>query len=77
MRTKTTMIINKKLGRIGPKTKRMPYEEPIGRQEPYRVLKKHHQEELGRIRQRSSHKKQQSGEKTNTTTVKKNLAKKN
>ena len=29
MRTKTTMIINKKLGRRRPK--RMPYEEPIGR----------------------------------------------
>ena len=31
MRTKTTMIINKKLGRKRPK--RMPYEEPIGRDE--------------------------------------------
>jgi len=29
MRTKTTMIMNKKLGRKRPK--RMPYDEPIGR----------------------------------------------
>ena len=37
MRTKTTMIMNKKLGRRRPK--RMPYEETIGR-ERFGVLKK-------------------------------------
>ena len=68
MRTKTTMNYEQeagynKLGRRRPK--RMPYEEPIGRDriEPYGVLKNNHQEELGRKGQRNSQKKQHSGEK--------------
>ena len=56
------MIINKKLGRRRPK--RMPYEEPIGRdRSPYGVLTNNHQEELGRRGQRNSQKKQLSGKK--------------
>ena len=60
MRTKTTMITKKKLGRRRPK--RMPYEELIRRDEIYRVLKNNHQE-LGRKGQSNSQNKQQSGEK--------------
>ena len=54
------MITNKKLGR---RPKRMPYEEPVGRDEPYGVLKNNHQEELGRRGKRNSQEKQHSGEK--------------
>ena len=61
MRTKTTMIMNKKLGRRRPL--RMPYKEPIGRD---RSLKINHQEELGSRGQRNSQKKQHSGEKAHS-----------
>ena len=84
MRTKTTMIMNKKLGR---RPKRMPYEEPIGRDgtnwkrwEPYGVLKNNHQEELGRRGQRNSQKSSSQGRKVplkkNITTIKKEYCKK-
>ena len=39
MRTKTTMIMNKKLGRTRRRPKRMPYEEPIGRDRDLRSAK--------------------------------------
>ena len=67
MRTKTTMIMNKKLGRRRPK--RMPYEEPIRRDGALWSAKKKEktnkkqQEELGKKGQRNNQKKQHSGEK--------------
>ena len=61
MRTKTTTIMNKKLGKR--RTKRMTYEEPAEKTGALQSAKKHHQEELDRRGQSNSQKKQQSGEK--------------
>ena len=48
MRTNTTMITNKKLDRRGPK--RMPYEEPIGRDRRSTSAKKQPQRRTGQKR---------------------------
>ena len=48
MRTKATMIMNKKLGRRRPK--RMPYEEPIGRDRRSTSAKKQPQRRTGQKR---------------------------
>ena len=80
MRTKTTMITNKKLGRR-PKTKRMSYEEPIGRdRSPTECkktnTKKNWAEEAKETTRKSSTQGRNVPLKRNNTTMKKNLVKK-
>ena len=76
MRTKTTMITNKKLGRRRPK--RLPYEEPIRREgSPTEcsktTTKKNWAEEAKETARKSSSQGRKVPLKKNNTTMKKNM----